>query len=59
MIDNFLGGIAWGLGLTLGVAIVISTLTFILRQLDVVPYVGNFVTQITTYVEEHTHQPTK
>ncbi len=48
--NNFLGGIAWGLGATVGVSIVIAILSLILKNIDLVPFVGNFVSQITNYV---------
>lgn len=53
MFNNFLGGIAWGLGSTIGVAIVIALAGFILSKLDVIPVIGNFATQLTHYVQAH------
>lgn len=50
IIRNFMGGIAWGLGATIGLAIVLAILGFILKQVNFVPIVGNFVTQVSHYV---------
>jgi len=48
--NNLLGGIAWGLGATVGASIVIAILSLILKNVNLVPFVGNFVSQITNYV---------
>ena len=49
--NNFVGGIAWGLGATVGVSIVIAILSLILKNINLVPFIGNFVSklQITFY----------
>ena len=48
--NNFLGGIAWGLGATLGVSIVLTLVVFILSKINFVPFVGNFASQVVNYV---------
>lgn len=48
--NNFLGGIAWGLGATVGVSIFLGILAFILSKINVIPYVGEFVSGIASYV---------
>jgi len=53
LFNNFISGIAWGLGTTLGVAIVLTILGFISEQIKLVPFIGDFVTQITRYVQAH------
>ena len=54
--NNFLGGIAWGLGATVGVSIVIAILSLILKNIDLVPFIGTFVSQITNYVLQNNPQ---
>ena len=54
--NNFVGGIAWGLGATVGVSIVIAILSLILKNINLVPFVGNFVSQITNYVLQNNPQ---
>lgn len=47
IIDNFIGGIAWSLGVFVGGTIVVSILLFIFSKVDLVPIVGDFVTRVT------------
>lgn len=54
--NNFVGGIAWGLGATVGVSIIIAVLSLILRNINLVPFIGNFVSQITNYVLQNNPQ---
>lgn len=53
LLNNFLGGIAWGVGSTLGLAIILTILGFILKQIHLIPFIGDFVTEITKYVNLH------
>lgn len=53
LLNNFLGGIAWGLGTTVGVAIILTLIGFLAKEINFIPFVGNFVTQITKYVAVH------
>ena len=48
--NNFLGGIAWGLGATFGVSIVLGIFVFILSKINFVPVIGNFASSIVNYV---------
>lgn len=50
LINNFLGGIAWGLGATIGLSIVIALLTLLLKQINLVPIVGGFTSQVVNFV---------
>lgn len=59
ILNNFLGGIAWGLGATVGVSIVIAILGLILKNINLVPFIGNFVSQITNYVLQNNPQLVK
>ncbi len=51
-INNFIGGIAWGIGATIGASVLLAVLAFLLGTLDVVPVVGNFVSQVSLFVEQ-------
>lgn len=53
ILNNFIGGIAWGLGATIGLAIVLGILGLILGKLNTIPVVGNFVVEIVKFVEEN------
>ena len=52
LINNFLGGIAWGLGVTIGLSIVLALLTLLTNVIGVVPIVGEFVSQVIVYIEK-------
>lgn len=49
-LNNFLGGIAWGLGATVGVSIFFAIFAFLLSKINLIPFFGNFVSGIITYV---------
>lgn len=48
--NNFVGGIAWALGATVGIAIIILLLTFVSSKIHLVPLIGGFVAEITKFV---------
>ena len=48
LLHNFLGGLAWAVGLTLGVSVLAYLLTVVATALGGVPLVGNFFAQIIT-----------
>ena len=49
-LNNFLGGIAWGLGATIGVTIIVAIITYALRVINLIPFLGNIATQVTAIV---------
>ncbi|MCL6096571.1 MAG: DUF5665 domain-containing protein [Patescibacteria group bacterium] len=49
-IDNFIGGIAWALGATVGLALIVALLTIIAKNINFVPVVGNFVTGVIEFI---------
>lgn len=49
-VNNFLGGIAWALGATVGLAIIVAVLGFILKNINLVPFIGNFVADVIKFV---------
>ena len=53
LINNFLGGISWGLGVTVGLAVVLTIFGFIFRQINLIPIVGEFLTDIVSYVMQN------
>ncbi len=50
IVNNFIGGISWGLGATIGVTIIVGIITYILRVINLVPFLGDVATQVTTIV---------
>lgn len=53
MLDNFLGGIAWSLGVWVGATIIIAFFVFILSKVNYIPLVGGFVVQIIDYINSN------
>jgi ABC-type enterochelin transport system permease subunit len=51
--NNLLGGIAWGLGATIGVSIILAIAGLILKQVNLIPVVGNFVTNVVKFISEN------
>ncbi len=49
-INNFVGGIAWALGATFGLGLIIALLTVLLRNISLVPIVGNFVESVIEFI---------
>lgn len=53
LFDNFLGGIAWSLGVTIGGAVAIALLAFLLPKIGYIPFVGDFILNIINYIGEN------
>lgn len=53
IINNFIGGIAWGLGVTVGLSIIFGILSFILNQINLIPVIGTFVSQIIDFISNN------
>lgn len=51
--NNMLGGIAWGIGATLGASLLLSFLGIILSQLNFIPIIGTFVLRISEFVQQN------
>lgn len=56
-INNFLGGVAWGIGATIGASLLVSILGIILSQLDFIPIIGAFVSKILEFIEQNPRIP--
>ncbi|MBI3984644.1 MAG: hypothetical protein HY344_01690 [Candidatus Levybacteria bacterium] len=52
VINNFIGGLSWALGATVGLAIIVTILGIILQNINLVPFVGNFVADIINFIIE-------
>jgi len=50
---NFLAGLSRGLGLTIGTAIVLGLLGYILKQFLSIPIIGDYIGQIVDYVNTY------
>jgi len=50
IINNLLGGLCWGIGLTVGLSLFFFLLTIIAKEVNLVPVVGSFVSQVISYI---------
>jgi hypothetical protein len=49
-INNFIGGIAWALGATVGLALIVGVLTLILKNVNLIPVVGSFIADTIKFI---------
>lgn len=49
-VNNFIGGIAWALGATIGLALIVTVLTLILKNVNVIPFVGSFIADTIKFI---------
>lgn len=52
MMNNFLGGISWAVGTSIGLSVVVTLLGILLRQIGLVPIVGEFVLSVTDFISQ-------
>lgn len=52
---NFLAGLARGLGLTIGTAIVLALLGSLLSQFLSIPIIGDYIRDLVEYVQSYKH----
>lgn len=57
--QNFLGGIAWALGVTIGLTVVVALLGFFLAQLDFLPIIGDFASDLGRLFEKNGSTPSR
>lgn len=55
LLRNFLGGIVWGLGATIGVSLILALLGYFLSKVNLVPIVGTFFGDVFRYVLQNNH----
>jgi hypothetical protein len=48
--NNLVGGLAWGIGATLGLALLIALLGIVAHYVNLVPVVGNFVSGVIDFI---------
>jgi|Deesub1362B_J571_1020462.scaffolds.fasta_scaffold02316_3 hypothetical protein len=53
LLYSFLNGVAGGLGRTIGATVVIAILAFILSKIQLVPIIGEWVSEIVAIVREN------
>lgn len=50
IINNFFGGIAWAFGATIGFSIIVFVFSLIFKNLNLIPFVGEFISEIVAEV---------
>lgn len=48
MINNFLGGVMWGMGTVIGGLLIVIILGFVISKIDLVPIVGSWMRDVLT-----------
>lgn len=51
MIDNFLGGISWGLGTVIGATLIVGILGLLIVRTRTIPLIGDVIQVITTEIQ--------
>ncbi|MDP2720400.1 MAG: DUF5665 domain-containing protein [bacterium] len=46
ILNNFLGGLAWGLGTVLGATVIVAVLIILVSKLHSIPFIGDFIGNI-------------
>ena len=54
LLDNCIGGIAWGFGTVIGGTLVILLIGYILSKVELIPIIGDWIRAITEEVQRHT-----
>lgn len=49
-LNNLLGGLAWGIGATIGLSLILTIIGLIAKEINTVPLVGSFVSNIIDFV---------
>ena len=52
VLNNFLGGLAWGFGTVLGATLVVGLVIFILSKLNSIPVIGDFISDILQGIQQ-------
>ncbi len=58
-INNIIGGFGWAIGATIGLAIIITVITLIMKNINLVPVVGTFVGNVLEFVLKNNPQLAK
>ena len=55
IINNFFGGISWGLGATVGLSLFFILIGILAKEVNLVPVVGSFASQVLNYILATNH----
>lgn len=48
--NNFIAGIAWALGATVGLSIIIALMSLLSKNVDFIPIVGSFISDVIDFI---------
>lgn len=50
ILNNLIGGLAWSIGATIGLSLIITILGIIAANIDVIPIIGSFISDIINFI---------
>ncbi len=53
---NFMRGLAFGLGSVLGATVLVSVLVYFLSQINFIPIIGDWATEVLSIISDQTSQ---
>jgi len=59
ILNNFLGGLFWGLGTVTGGVVIIGLIGYLLTILGAIPLIGDFIAKIIREVQYYSSHPIK
>lgn len=53
--NNFVGGLSWAMGATIGLSLIVTILTLMIKNVNInlIPVVGTFASQVIDFVISH------
>jgi hypothetical protein len=48
--NNFIAGLAWAFGATIGLSIIIAILGLLAKNVDFIPLVGSFISELINFI---------
>jgi hypothetical protein len=52
LLNNFLGGVSWGIGSALGAALLVLILGYVISKINIIPVVGSFVADVQQVAQQ-------
>jgi len=56
MVSNFVGGVAWGLGVTVGASVLLGILGYFASNIGIIPVIGKFIQDLLTFLNQNSPQ---
>ncbi len=56
IISNFVGGVSWGLGVTIGASLLLGILGYFASNIGIIPVVGKFVQDLLIFLNQNSPQ---